>query len=74
MYRLGPKEKLVDAKGAEVPGPGIVRVHDFDGHPDLHSLQINTPNGEFRLEVDGNIDDFVQEISPPPKTSPKPGP
>jgi hypothetical protein len=72
IYNLGPDEKIVGSDGQIVFGPGMVRTQDFD--EDLHALQVDTPIGGFRLEVQGDIYNSVQKINSPPEAPQKPTP
>ncbi len=63
IYELPADEKIIDSNGQEVAGPAMIRVNDFDDN--YHSLQIDSPEGEFRLEIQGDLANFVQKIVPP---------
>ncbi|MFA5025542.1 MAG: hypothetical protein WC503_03495 [Candidatus Shapirobacteria bacterium] len=62
IYHLSDKEKIIDGHGQVVFGPAMIRVSDFDDN--LHALQIDSAKGEFRLEIQGELEDFVQEVIP----------
>lgn len=69
IYNLPEGNKIVDSNGRVAYGPAMIRVLDYDDN--FHSLQIDSPNGEFHLEIQGDLNSFVQKNCPQ-KDSPSP--
>ena len=69
MWQLLANEKIVGDNGQEVAGPAMVRVNDFEG-VDLHLLQIDSPRGEVKIEINGPFPGSVQKITSPPESTP----